>query len=267
MPSRKNEISVPWPFAPDRVDLNQDTSLLKLIAIVTMFCDHAGKMLFPQYRVMRIIGRIAFPIYAYCIAAGMVYTRDSLKYLTRVVLLALISQPIYAVALDHTIPAMFSVSFREAPLRALWTFYLNSWNHPCILATLAVGICVIWTIRNRHLILTAGLLLLSWKISSGLDYGLRGVGLMVLFYLFVGKWWVSLPVMAAYMTWWGTLSGAYTLSAFGFTFSYGIQIYAILALIPIYIHTHTGIRINKWVFYSFYPLHLAAILLLDRFVF
>ena len=120
MASRKTELTIPWPFAPTKVDLNQDTSLLKVIAMLTMLCDHAGKMLFPQYRVMRIIGRLAFPIYAYCIAAGCVYTRDHLKYIRRLVLLSLISQPIYAVAMAHETKAMYAVSFAEQPFRAAW---------------------------------------------------------------------------------------------------------------------------------------------------
>ena len=73
-----------------------------------MFIDHAGKMLFPQISEMRLIGRLAFPMFAYCIAVGAVYTRDPIKYLSRLALLALISQPLYALGLDHTTSAMFS---------------------------------------------------------------------------------------------------------------------------------------------------------------
>ena len=64
MSGKRRDLSIPWPFAPAEVALNRDTNLLKLVAMLTMLCDHAGKMLFPQYPVMRIIGRIAFPIYA-----------------------------------------------------------------------------------------------------------------------------------------------------------------------------------------------------------
>ena len=95
MSGKRRDLSIPWPFAPAEVALNRDTNLLKLVAMLTMLCDHAGKMLFPQYPVMRIIGRIAFPIYAYCLAAGCVYTRNPLNYLKRIVLLALIS-PLYS---------------------------------------------------------------------------------------------------------------------------------------------------------------------------
>ena len=91
MAGKKRDLSIPWPFAPTAMKLNSDTGLLKLVAMLAMLCDHAGKMLFPQYHVMRVIGRIAFPLYAYCIAAGCVYTHNPLNYLRRIVGLALIS--------------------------------------------------------------------------------------------------------------------------------------------------------------------------------
>lgn len=192
-----------WPLAFREVGLNGDTNLLKLIAMITMVVDHTGKMFFPSYNVMRIIGRIAFPIYAYCIAAGCVYTRNHLKYLTRVVLMALVSQPFYAEALAHTNPRMYAIAFRDNPIGAVVNYYVQCWGHPSILVTLALGILLIWTIRERQLVLTFALSLLVWKLQNYVDYGWRGVLLIVLFYLFCSKWWLSLPVMFVYMAWWG----------------------------------------------------------------
>ena len=57
---------------PDAVRTNRDTGLIRLIACVCMAVDHAGKMFFPQYTVMRLIGRLAFPLFAYGIAVGAV---------------------------------------------------------------------------------------------------------------------------------------------------------------------------------------------------
>ena len=48
---------------------------------------------------------------------------------------------------------------------------------------------------------------------------------------------------------------------------FGIQAFAILALPLIYIRSHSGLRLPKWLFYAFYPAHLALILALDRLVF
>ena len=39
--------------------------MLKLNACATMLIDHVGAVLFPQYISLRVIGRIAFPIYCF----------------------------------------------------------------------------------------------------------------------------------------------------------------------------------------------------------
>ena len=255
--SRKAALS--WPFAPKDVGLNRDTNLLKLIAMITMLIDHTGKVFFAQYHVMRLIGRMAFPIYAYCIAAGCVYSRDRFKYLRRIVVMALVSQPFYAVALGHTIPQMSAIPFASNPVGAVVNFYVYSWNHPSILMTLALGLLVAWSIREKQLACTLALALLIWRIQGSVDYGWRGVALIVLFYLFIARWWLSLPVMLAFMLWWGMGSGSYRL--FGLRF--GTQAFAILALPLIYIPTYSRLKINKWVFYLFYPAHLIGMMLIE----
>ena len=45
-----------------------------------MLLDHAGLLLFPKVIAFRIIGRLAFPIFAFMIAEGARYTRSRLKY-------------------------------------------------------------------------------------------------------------------------------------------------------------------------------------------
>lgn len=65
---------------------------LKLIALVTMIIDHVGAVFFPWTDDFRIIGRIAFPIYAFLIAEGCRHTRDRRRYLTGLGLFALVSE-------------------------------------------------------------------------------------------------------------------------------------------------------------------------------
>lgn len=261
--ANRSEISIPWPFAPSRVALNNDTNLLKLAAMLAMLCDHAGKMLFPQYPVMRIIGRMAFPIYSYCLAVGCVYTRNMLKYLERMVLLALISQPIYVLAMGHSTQAMYAVSFAEKPVQAALNFYVKSWAaHPGILLSLSLGLLAIWSLREKRLILSVAIAVFVYLAQTKLDYGWRGVALMVLFYLFIERRWMSLPMVLAFMLWWGLSGAGYSL----FGVKFGIQAFAMLSLPLIYLHTRSGLRLPKWLFYAFYPVHLALIYLLDRFV-
>ena len=71
--------------------------VLKLIAAITMLIDHTGLILFPNQMIFRIIGRLAFPIYAYCIAEGFRYTRNRFKYFLRIFLLGLFCQIVYTI--------------------------------------------------------------------------------------------------------------------------------------------------------------------------
>ena len=246
-------------FAPREVGLNRDTNLLKLVAMISMLIDHTGKMFFPQYRIMRIIGRLAFPLYAYCIAVGGVYSKNKLKYLSRILLMGLISQPFYAVALAHTVPAMYAVRFADNPLGAVMNFYVQSWAVPNIMLTLALGLMLIWSLREGQYVCALSVALLVWKAQNAVNYGWRGVALIALFYLTISHWWVSLPVMSAYMLWWGARGSSYHL----FGLSFGIQMFAILALPLIYIPTWSRLKINKWVYYLFYPAHLIGIMLIQ----
>ena len=251
-----------YPFNKKRVQLNDNTSVLKIIAMITMLIDHCGAALFPQYRVLRIIGRLAFPLYAYCIAAGCVYTHDIGRYFSRVVVFALISQPIYVLALNHTNSLMYMYSFSEHPFKAVGYFYIYSWKDPSILLTLAIGIGAVSALRQKRIGIVALILILTYLLKSDIDYGLEGVTLILLMYMFIDIWYVSLPVVAAYMIWWGLKGSSYNFMGV----SYGIQMYAALALPLIFIPMGEHFKMNKYIFYSFYPLHLLFIWVVKEFV-
>ena len=72
---------------PNKIGLSNNQ--LKILAIITMFIDHFGLQLFPQLKILRIIGRIALPIFAYMIAEGCFYTKNRLKYLLQLLILGL----------------------------------------------------------------------------------------------------------------------------------------------------------------------------------
>lgn len=86
----------------EKIDGNLDTGFLKALALVFMLIDHLGASLFPKILELRVIGRMAFPLYAWCLVVGSVKTRSPIRYGLRLLLLAVLSQPLYMMALNHT---------------------------------------------------------------------------------------------------------------------------------------------------------------------
>jgi len=246
-------------ICPTTVRTNRNSGLIKLLACLTMLIDHAGKMLFPQVYEMRLIGRLAFPLFAYGIAVGAVYTRNPIKYLKRIVLLALVSQPLYALGLDHAPRTIFAVSFWDRPLEAMRAFYVNSWQTPSILVSLALGLLILTAIRQRQWILAFGVYMLCTRFASNLDYGIGGIRLMILFYAMCEHPALALPVLSAYMISWAGGSG-YTF--FGFTF--GMRIFALPAVIFTCLPLRGNVKLPRWFIYGFYPAHLIALAILSR---
>ena len=62
---------------------------LKVLALIFMTVDHVGMILSPWSSWMRVVGRLAFPIFAFLIAEGCRHTRSMGKYLGCMALLAL----------------------------------------------------------------------------------------------------------------------------------------------------------------------------------
>lgn len=68
---------------------------LKIIACVAMAIDHMGYMIFPSQKIFRIIGRIAYPIFAYFLAKGCYYTKNRLKRFLTLFIFAVVCQTGY----------------------------------------------------------------------------------------------------------------------------------------------------------------------------
>lgn len=244
---------------PECVRTNRNTGLIRLIACVCMVIDHYGKMLFPQLPVMRLIGRIAFPLFAYGIAVGAVYTKDPLKYLSRVVLLALVCQPLYALGLAHENGLMYAVPFARNPLLSVWNFYLNSWQKPSILLSLSLGLAILLSLREKKWILAVGLYILCERMTGKLDYGVDGIRLILMFYLLCGHPLLSLAACTAFMFYWSQGSGY---EIFGFEFN--MRIYALPAMLLTQIPMRKNLHLPRWFIYGFYPAHLVPLIILSH---
>ena len=66
--------------------------VLKIIAVITMTCDHVSYLIFGGFSFLNYIGRIAFPIFAYQITEGYIHTHNLKKYFFRLFIFALVSQ-------------------------------------------------------------------------------------------------------------------------------------------------------------------------------
>ena len=90
---------------------------LKIIALISMFCDHFGDAFIKHFTFLNLIGRIAFPIFAFQISEGFIHTKNIKKYFFRMGIFALISQ----------IPfSLFSTKFLNASPFSLNVFFTLS---------------------------------------------------------------------------------------------------------------------------------------------
>ena len=237
---------------------NTATNALKFIALVFMFIDHAGNMLFPQIPELRMIGRIAFPIYVWCMIVGFHYTRSVPKYLLRVLIVGVISQPLYNLALNHT------------------------WKQPNVFLVLFLGLCALWGIREKKFLsqIWAPAIAIALATVLEADYNWRGVVLFIMLYAVQDSRPGIAAVMTAYALFWGS-SYSVTKSLFGLTVDLGtlpgflsqplsslmrMQGYILLALPLILIPFKKDLKLPRWVGYALYPAHLAVLYALEQII-
>lgn len=101
--------------------INRD--ILKIIAVVVMTIDHIGYLLVPESVILRAIGRVAFPIFAYFVAEGFRYTSNKEKYLIRMLVAACVTQLLFTIVQLDFVNVMFTfaisigilISFERIP--------------------------------------------------------------------------------------------------------------------------------------------------------
>lgn len=233
---------------------NTNTSLIKIIALVFMFIDHAGKMCFPAIAEMRLLGRIAFPLYCWCLVVGACHTRSMGRYALRIALIGLLSQPLYMVALNHT---------------------YNQYN---IFLTLLLALMGLWGLKEKRFLshIWAPVLALAAAQLLGVDYGWRGVMLVFLLYAARERTSAIAAVMIAFCLYWGGSSASMT-SFFGLSVNpltrsqlgslispfLKLQTLALLSLPFMLIPMKLRLKLPTWLGYALYPLHLVLLIVLE----
>ena len=245
-------------------------STLKMIAIVTMLIDHIGAAvlarllmvnglgeldqtntdaimqwlsangaLYGTYTVMRMIGRVAFPIFCFLLVEGFLHTRDWRRYWLRMAAFALIS---------------------EIPFRlAVWNTWAGGSSN--VYVELAIGLLVLRGLKqSQGLTETYRVIGMAAAVGGGClaavflkaDYDMDGILIISLFYLLREKRIVQ--VMSG-----GILS---LLESWNMCYGAGI-----LSAVPLYFYNgKKGQAPWKYAFYWFYPLHLMVLFFIRLYV-
>ncbi len=203
--------------------------IIKLVAIFAMLIDHIGAVLLPEYILLRIIGRITFPVMAFFVAEGCKHTRNIDKYIINLFAFALISEIPFDLAMSGNLVNNYSAN-------VIWTFLLA-----------AIGIKYYEQYKENHILSFA--ILVSVSTIAGIvntDYAFMGVILVLLLYL------ADYPAL---------IIGFWSLSLYGAS---NIFLGVLPAIAMIKLHNgERGISRNnvfgKYLFYAFYPLHLICL--------
>lgn len=200
---------------------------LKLIACASMLMDHISVLW--QISWLRIIGRLAFPIYCFLLVEGARHTRDPKKYALRLLICGLISE----------VP--FDMLFRGG----------LSWEKQNVMFTLLLGFGMVAFLGVTE---TAWKKLLAVAVCAAaaellrVDYGAAGIFIIAVFALTS-----NCVIRSCLLLVIGILSGG------------DIQFYSVLAMVPIMLYSgekRTHNRVIQWGFYLFYPLHILALVIL-----
>lgn len=234
-------------------------NVLKLIALVTMTVDHVGGIIFPHVVWMRIVGRLAFPIFAYMIAEGCLYTRSKARYLTMIAALGILCQCIFWFA-EHSMYQCILITFS---LSIIMIYLLqNAWKERnsfihWIIFILALGVVFFVTY-----IVPAQ----PWSNGFAVDYGFFGVLLPVFIHIpdLILKDKDTLLDIRFLLKWVMLGLGLILVAS---TITLRVQWWSLLALIPVLLYSGTRGRVNmKYLFYIYYPLHLGILYLVSTLV-
>ena len=120
---------------------------------------------------------------------------------------------------------------------------------------------VLLCLREKQYVPALLIYVLCARFSAELDYGVSGVGLMVVFYLFLEHPVLCFAASTAYMLVWSADGHGYPL----FGMEFGMRIFATPAVMLASLPIRRKTRTPKWLSYGFYPAHLLALLALEKF--
>ena len=231
-------------FLPDKMKILSG-SAIKVLAVVTMLIDHiASHLIDPRivlfsfaghtvklYMIMRYIGRLAFPLFAFLLVEGFVHTRNRVKYGVSLLIFTLISEIPWDL-LHHGV--WFSFKDQSVFVTLLFGF---------------LGMYVIETFKNKPVLQVAALLLFgALTVVLRADFSIKGYTFILLLYALRQN--EVLRIISAFVLnnhWW-----------------------CLPAFIPISLYNgKRGFikgKVLKYAFYVFYPAHLLIIYLIKYYI-
>ena len=230
-------------FSPKKIGLTNNQ--LKIIAMLSMLIDHIGVAMFPNVMILRIIGRLAFPIFAYMIAEGCFYTKNKARYFFMIFGLGIICQLVFLFfmgSLYQGILMTFSLSI--ICIYAI-DYYLKKreWK------SLSLMIFTVFAVA----FLSINLPMMLDKTDFEFDYSALGILLPVVIYYSKNKL-IKMLFTALILI---------LLSEIYFTY----QLYSLLAIPLLLLYNgERGKYKLKYLFYIFYPLHLVVVYFLSFFI-
>lgn len=223
-----------------------NTNHLKFIAIFCMLIDHLVKIkLIPELLIFIIIGRIAFPIFAYCLAEGLYYTHSKKKYFLIMLLFAFLSE----IPFD---------------LNKGYFFYMG---HQNVLFTFSIAILTVMIIeRIKYKGIKLFVCFCSFILATVYCVDYFGFGVLFVLFLYYLK---KNKEKFKNTTYWTFIFLSMTLfSVCFFLFDAIEQIFCLLSIIPLYLYNGEKGKIKiKYLFYLFYPLHLLIIFFIKYYFF
>lgn len=235
-----------------------DANQLKLIAIVAMTVDHIAWLLFPGYAagavpiVMHIIGRITCPVMCFFIAEGFHYTRDRKKYALRLFMLAVVSHFAYMLASNSYADWHSFIPF----------YYGDVLNQTSVVWSLLGGLLMLWLCEDEKRsmgVKVAGVLLIC-LITLPSDWSC----IAALCVLSIGSNRGEPKKQIAWSLFYVAIYAV--VYFFALDKLYGLLQLCVALAIPL-LALYNGKRgknqtinkVMKWLFYIYYPLHLAVI--------
>jgi hypothetical protein len=200
--------------------------MLKYIAILVMLLDHINKILFDnQYFILEFVGRLAFPLFIYLsVSSYMYYTKSKENYIFRILIFSLITTPFH----------MYGFGLEFFPLN--------------IFFSIALGLIAIYMIEKKYYLFVW----VPYAMALYVDYSFYGVLCFVAFYYFLKERNITSFIMLSIALF---LLNPYYLNGY-------LLILSVLIFLDMNYKLNFKSFLNKYVFYAFYPLHIAFLGLL-----